>query len=366
MISFYLLWTGCYFVLLCLLGMRWPKKQSSDDSDNFFPKVTLLIPFRNELENLGNLAEELSKLTYPDLRILLVDDQSEDGSFLLFKEKFETDSRIHVIQSTGIGKKRALEIGVQAAEGDLILCSDADCRYPNNWVERMVGPFMDPEIQLVAGPVISAGQHNFFQRFQQIEWSSILLLTQFFFSHKRPLMCSGANLAYRRQAFQSVNAYGQNLQYLSGDDEFLLKKIAARYGKESCMYLPFIGSLVCTQPQKSLSNLLNQRIRWAGKWKAHRSFVHAFSALLSFLTQLTWLLSLLLLGLGKVGFMVFLLVWIGKILSERMALGMVLNTLSLRFSFVDFVKTAIAHPFYVILVAFGAIWGKFTWKGRAN
>jgi biofilm PGA synthesis N-glycosyltransferase PgaC len=366
MISFYLLWTGCYFVLLCFLEMRWPKKRTKDYSSDFFPKVTLLIPFRNELENIESLAEELSKLTYPDLRILLLDDQSEDGSLSLFKEKFKTDSRIHIIPSDGIGKKRAIEIGVQAAEGDLILCSDADCSYPKKWIERMVGPFIDPKIQLVAGPVVSASQNNFFQRFQQIEWSSILLLTQFFFSHQQPLMCSGANLAYRRQAFQSVEPYGQNLQFLSGDDEFLLKKIAARYGKESCIYLPFIGNLVFTQPQKSFSDMLNQRIRWAGKWKAHRSFVHAFPALVSFIFQLTWLFSLLLFGLGEVGFMVFFMVWAGKILSERMALGMVLTTLSLRFSFADFVKTAIAHPFYVILVAFGAIWGKFTWKGRAN
>lgn len=366
MISFYLLWTGCYFVLLCLLVLRWPKKQSRDSAPDFFPKVTLLIPFRNELENLDSLAVELSKLTYPDLRIILVDDQSEDGSFLLFKEKFKTDSRIHIVANDGIGKKRAIEIGVQAAEGELILCSDADCSYPIKWVERMVGPFSNPKIQLVAGPVISAGQNNFFQRFQQIEWSSILLLTQFFFSHRRPLMCSGANLAYRRQAFQSVNPYGQNLQFLSGDDEFLLKKIVARYGKESCMYLPFIGNLVYTRPQKRFSDLLNQRIRWAGKWKAHRSFVHAFPALVSFLSQFTWLLSLILLGQSEVGFPVFLMVWAGKILSERMALGRVLATLSLRFSFADFVKTGIAHPCYVIVVALGAIWGKFTWKGRAN
>jgi poly-beta-1,6-N-acetyl-D-glucosamine synthase len=366
MISFYLLWTGCYFVLLYLLGMKWPKNQSRGYFHGFSPKVTLVIPFRNEVENLGTLSEELSKLTYPALEIILVDDQSEDSSFALFKEKFETDRRIYVIPSPGIGKKRAVEAGVQAAKGDLILCSDADCSYPRDWVERMVGPFMDPKIQLVAGPVISSGQNNFFQRFQQLEWSGILLLTQFFFSHKRPLMCSGANLSYRKSAFTGVKGYDQNRHYLSGDDEFLLKKITAQYGEESCVYLPQIENLVFTRPQKSFPSLLNQRIRWAGKWKAHRDFVHAVSAVVSFTIQLIWLLSLVLLDIGKVGFLVFSMVWAGKVLSERMALGRVLKTFSLRFSIFDYVKTAIVHPFYVTFVAIGAFRGKFTWKGRAN
>lgn len=345
---------------------KWPDIQPGPNLVEYFPSVTLLIPFRNEQENLGNLREELLKLSYPSLEIILIDDQSEDGSFSFFKEKFKSDSRIKVLQSSEIGKKKAIELGVQFAETELVICSDADCRFSKGWIERMVEPFANPKIQLVAGPVISDGQSNFFQRFQQIEWSSILLLTQFFFIQKRPLMCSGANITYRKSAFLEVKGYDQNSHYLSGDDEFLLKKISLRYGKESCIYLPFLENLVFTRPQESFFDLLNQRVRWAGKWKLHRDAGHALSAAFSFSAQLIWLASFLLLGLGANGALIFCIVWIAKILSERMALGKVLQISGLRFSIFDFIKTGFIHPFYVIFVALGSLGGKFVWKGRAN
>lgn len=366
MISFYLLWTASYFVLLSLMAKKWPQLKPKDQIKVELPPVTLLIPFRNELENIENLAQELRKINYPHLKIILIDDQSEDGSFSILQERFQSDFRIKILQSPAVGKKKAIEFGVKAAESELILCSDADCTFPQNWVNQMIAPFANPKIQLVAGPVLSYGKSSFFERFQQIEWSSILLVTQYFFNKNQPTLCSAANLAYRKSAFEAVGGYENNWQYPSGDDEFLLKKISRHFGGQSCIYLPFADNLVLTKPQPSLAALISQRVRWAGKWRIHRDFSHAFSAVLSFVAQLVWLGSLALLGFGIWGVMTFLTVWFGKVLAERFALGKVLTDLGSEFHVVDFLKTGIIHPLYVIFVAFGAIRGKFTWKGRSN
>ena len=366
MISFYLLWTACYFVWLHLLFKKWPKTAPEVKFEEELPSVTLLIPFRNELENLDKLVLELQKIDYPGLKIFLIDDQSEDGSFDFLQEMLESDPRVKLIQSPGFGKKEAIEFGVKAAVSELILCSDADCGFPKDWVYQMISPFADPKINLVAGPVISSDGHTFFERFQQIEWSSILVVTQYFFSKKHPILCSAANLAYRKSAFERVSGFEGNKSYLSGDDEFLLKKISSQFGSESCQYLPFAKNLVYTKPQNSLQDLINQRIRWAGKWAVHRDFRHAFSAVFSFFIQLGWLSSLFLLGFGRLGIVTFLVVWFGKILAEHQALGKVLRSLGMKFPFWDYLKTGVLHPIYVISVALGAIRGKFTWKGRSN
>jgi poly-beta-1,6-N-acetyl-D-glucosamine synthase len=366
MISFYLLWTGCYFVLLFWLKKKWPKTNLKAKSTDHLPSVSVLIPFRNEMENLETLSKELLEIDYPRLEIILIDDHSEDGSLAFLESYFKSTSQIKILQSPGIGKKKAIEFGVGLSQGNLILCSDADCKFPDNWVRNMVAPFKDSQIQLVAGPVINSRKDNFFQRFQQIEWSSILLLTQFSFGQKRPLMCSGANLAYRKSAFLSVNGYDQNSQHLSGDDEFLLKKICGHFGAESSVYLPFVENLVQTNPLKNVSELLNQRIRWAGKWKIHRDFWHALAAVVSFLIQLIWIGSFTLLGNDVWGVFTFIVVVNGKVISEKLALGMVLEKMKMHHSYVDFLKTGIIHPIYVISVAIGAIRGKFTWKGRSQ
>ncbi|WP_111671468.1 glycosyltransferase [Algoriphagus litoralis] len=366
MISFYLLWIGCYVVLLGLLAQKWPRKRPNGKVEDFFPAVTIVIPFRNELKNLPNLLSELQAITYPDLDVLLVDDQSDDDSVAYIQERLPSDSRIRLARSQGIGKKEAIEYGVKAAKNDLILCSDADCSFPEDWVNGLIYPFSDPKIQLVAGPVMGKGSTNFFERFQQIEWSSILLVTQYFFSKKQPLMCSGANLAYRKSTFEAVGGYFTNKHHLSGDDEFLLKRVADTFGGECCVYLPFSENLVHTQSVSTVFDLINQRVRWAGKWKAHREIIHLISAVFSFVVQLVWLVSLLLLFMGTWEIVVFWVVWIGKIAAERLVLGKVLNSFGKVLPTLDFLKTGFVHPFYVLFVGFGVIRGKFTWKGRSN
>lgn len=366
MISFYLLWTLCYFALLLWFAGRWPAQKQRSHADQTVPAVTLLVPLRNEIENLESLALELKKLTYPALEIILVDDQSEDETCSALREIARQDARITVLRSVGVGKKAAIQSGVGCATTELILCTDADCRFPESWVERMVAPFADPKIQMVCGPVISNEQHSPFGRFQQIEWASILLMTQFFFSKMAPLMCSGANLSYRKSAFEAVNGYAQDLHYLSGDDEFLLKKIVARFGVESCVYLPYSQNLVLTKAQSKLSDLINQRVRWAGKWRVHQDWFHAFSAVTAFFIQIIWLASILLLGLGAQGILGFSAVWVGKILAERQSLGRILAALGIRPSLIDFAVAGLLHPLYVILVALGTFRGKFLWKGRTN
>lgn len=366
MICFYLIWTLCYFVLLAWFAKKWPNSALQADFSESFPEVTLLIPFRNEFNKLNNLIDQIHQFDYPKLRIILIDDQSEDGSFDFLRENLVGDHRVKVIQSSGSGKKSALQFGVEMAESELILCTDADCRFPRNWVQQMILPFANPKTQLVAGPVLSAGQDTFFQRFQQIEWSSILLLTQFFFTQKKPLMCSGANLAYRKSAFVGVNGYRLNLEHWSGDDEFLLKAISVSFGGESCVYLPFSKNLIFTDPQPDLANLINQRVRWAGKWKVHRDFYHSASAVFSLVVQLVWLGSLVLLSFGLSGLFVFSLVWAGKILAEKNALGKVLRSLGIRQFISDFIKTGLFHPVFVVWVAVATAKGNFVWKGRTN
>lgn len=366
MICFYLLWTLCYLLLLAWMFEKWPGRSVEIVFSGEKPPVALLIPLRNERENLDSLVLELQKLTYPHLEILLIDDQSEDGTFSELSKKMAGDSRVKILKSPGVGKKAAIEFGVGAAQAKLMLCSDADCCFPEFWVERMMAPFVDSKVQLVAGPVMSAGQTSFFERFQQVEWASVLLTTQFFFSLRKPLMCSAANWAYRKSAFREVEGYAGNVQHWSGDDEFLLKKIAAQYGAAACRYLPFRGNLVFTQPQKTLSDLFMQRIRWASKWRLHQDWGHLFSAIFPVFVQLIWLASLGLLWLGKYEFLAFVAVWIGKMVAERLVLGRMLNTLGVRLLLSDFAKTAILHPLYVLTVTVGAVRGKFNWKGRAN
>ena len=228
MLSFYLIWSTCYLILLWLLSRTWRLEDVKVPSAKNDFKVSLLIPFRNEIGNLPSLVNEIQKLQPSIYEVILVDDHSEDGSRKFLENAFQDLTNIKIFKNKGFGKKEAVSLGVSIASGEIICCSDADCRFNENWIENITTPFQSESVQLVAGPVISSGATSFFSSFQQIEWGSILLVTNYFFTKSKPLMCSAANMAYRKSAFEEVNGYQGNLDYSSGDDEFLLKKIAGK------------------------------------------------------------------------------------------------------------------------------------------
>ncbi|SFA85770.1 glycosyltransferase [Algoriphagus aquimarinus] len=366
MLSFYLIWSLSYFTLLWWVSRFWLKMEDLPLFQAFSPRVTLLIPFRNEKENALSLCRNINQLGYPSIEVLLLDDHSVDGSLQLLEQYFKENQNVKVLQSPNDGKKSALEFGVKMASGEIVLCSDADCHFPKDWVEHMVLPFQDPKIQLVAGAVIVEVKGRFLDAFQALDWASILLMTKYSFAKKEPLMCSGANLAYRKTAFEKVRGYEGNRDFASGDDEFLLKKIHKMYGTDACTYLTSPDILVTTNPESTWSSLINQRIRWASKWKAHFSLSHAMTAALLFMIQMIWVGSFYLISLGGKGILAFGLVWLIKVFAEKISLSKVLKNFNRLQRNLSIIQTSFVHPFYVLRVGIGALNGKFTWKGRGN
>lgn len=366
MLSFYLIWSLSYFTLLWWISRFWPENKVCTYNSQFCPKVTLIIPFRNEAENITRLSVNLKNLRYPDLEILLIDDHSEDGSFQLLEKRLGENQNIQIIKSPLKGKKGALEYGVNLAGGEIIICSDADCDFPEFWAEQMITPFQNSNIQLVAGPVMVEVKGKFLEFFQSLDWASILLMTNYSFAKKKPLMCSAANFAYRKSAFERVHGYEGNNEFASGDDEFLLKKIHKLYGEDACSYLTSSDVLVKTSAEPSWQALINQRVRWASKWKAHRTISHTLSAVGAFLIQFVWIGSFYLVSLGTQGIIAFGFVWLMKIAAEKVSLGKVLKSLEIEQTYVTILQTSFLHPFYVLRVGIAALRGKFSWKGRES
>ncbi|MDN3203040.1 glycosyltransferase [Algoriphagus sediminis] len=362
MLFFYAFLCLGYFGLLLWMAFKWQGKQGVNSLEKSL-SVSLIIPCRNEEKNVQGLLEHLFRLDYEDLEIILVDDQSEDRTYDLISAAINGKAGFQLISNSGFGKKEALMSGVKIAKGEIILTSDADCQVHPEWVKEMVIGFSDTAIQLVAGPVLPEYQGHAFS-FELIEWASILLTTQVSFEQGNPLMCSAANLAYRKSAFQKVEGFKGNLEEPSGDDEFLLKKVVEHFGNHSVKYQVSDYNLVLTKPYSSLKSLISQRVRWAGKWSQNKDFVHRLTAISSALLQIIWLASFIFLFSGALTFTQFLLIWAIKILGEFLALRKVLQTFDLKPAFWHYVFTGLIHPVFVLGVVGRTFSGKIEWKGR--
>lgn len=366
MVTFYLFFGILYGLALWFLGNFWTKKDIKMIECQRKYQVSILLPFRNELKNLPFLLDKIRQLKYRPFQFILIDDGSDDGSKEYLENWIESyqddDIAFCLIQNIGEGKKQAIETGISQANGDVILTTDADCELPAKWIEYFLEGFQDSEIQLLAGPVMTKPQAGFLYKFQQIEWASIILVTYLGFELKAPFMCSAANMGYRKQAFLTVNGYKGNSQFLSGDDEFLLKKITKEYGAKSTAYLPI--NKVWTLAEDSWVKYLSQRARWASKWKIHSSIKHLTFSMLPFFIQIIFLSSFLLLLGDRVSVLVFFILWSIKALKEKRGLGKVLHNFGIQPTSLDYLKVSLLHPWYIICVGIMANFGKIRWKGR--
>ncbi len=327
---------------------------------------TLIIPCRNEISNLPRLKKQIRDLENDQLEVILINDHSEDdtGKFL---ESMETEfSFVRSLHSLGQGKKAAISQAVSHANGEVILMTDADCEWSKDWIQEMIRPFGDEKIKLVAGPVLPKRKNIQQAFFEIIDWASILLTTKFSFQRKLPLMCSAANLAFRKKTFEEVGGYLGNEDHLSGDDEFLLKKIVGQFGVDATLYLNHPSTLIRTLAQDSFYLLWNQRVRWASKWKLHEGWFHKLSALSAFFIQLFWILSLVLVFIGGFTLAQLATIWAIKFIVEGLVLSAVLRFYDVQLEWHYFILTSLLHPVFVILVAFGTLSGKFEWRGRTT
>jgi chlorobactene glucosyltransferase len=98
------------------------------------PRVSILLPVRDEQENIGPCVRTLLAQDYPDFEILVLDDHSTDQTREILEDLAAWHDRLHVITGQPLpagwlGKLWANHQLAQIAQGDLLLFIDADTRH---------------------------------------------------------------------------------------------------------------------------------------------------------------------------------------------------------------------------------------------
>jgi cellulose synthase/poly-beta-1,6-N-acetylglucosamine synthase-like glycosyltransferase len=334
---------------------------------NFSGKVSVIVPFRNEVSNLERIFDALQSQSYPNFEVIFINDHSSDGSLKkieMLGAKPREGLSLKVLNLIyKEGKKAAIAEGIAKSSGEIILTTDADCWFDKHWIQQMVQPFSEAAIQMVTGPVVLEGK-SFLQKCQRIEFGAIMVVSAVLVTAKRPAMANGANFAYRKSAFESVNGFEGIDQTPSGDDELLLMKISRKF-KNAVFFSKSKTAIVHTYGVKSLHDLVQQRKRWASKWKIGNRFSTILTALLVYLFQIVhlviigWIVvdesmaSPLLMALGL------------KVLVEFFLIKDFFSSLKQKYSIVHFIALQTFYPFYVLYFGLVSNFGNFQWKGRS-
>jgi cellulose synthase/poly-beta-1,6-N-acetylglucosamine synthase-like glycosyltransferase len=116
------------------------------EPDKFSKSVSVIIPARNEEASIADCLHSLLNQTYPShlVEILVINDHSEDRTEEIASGFNHPNIRLinlkDHIPSGPINsyKKKAIEIAITAATGEWILCTDADCILPSDWIRSMI------------------------------------------------------------------------------------------------------------------------------------------------------------------------------------------------------------------------------------
>lgn len=358
---------GVYLFMVVRFWMAWKRRGTvqkvsiPENAPHLQPQLaTVVVAFKNEAQNLPHLFDALAVQTYPLSRfeVLLVNDASNDGYVEVLRNHLST--RIRLLHSPGRGKKEAVRHGVENAEGEVVLVTDADCVPSPQWVEAMVNAMATSNAKMVIGTVAMSTARSFWERFQQLDFMSLQLSGGAAAMLNRPIMCNGASLGFRKRFFLSVPHL--NHRYLSGDDMFLLHQ-AKRMGA-GIEFLDRPDAVVRTRPETSLGGFLHQRIRWASKAKGYTDTDTLAVALVVALSNAA-LVALLALGTCHWPYWVlYLACLVAKVAVEVPLFLVGKKFFGIVYSWPFFTAVQLIHPFYTVGVAAVALFANVKWKGE--
>lgn len=350
-----------YAILMMVFTLGWLRLPTYQDK--FLKSVSIIIAVRNEKENIPQLLECLHLQSYPAhlLQIIVVDDHSTDRTFQLI----EKDSMVNYVRlpSNLQGKKAAIQKGIEEAEGEILLFTDADCFLPSDWVRNMVMPFSNEGVHLVAGPVQIKGE-GLWAKIQEVEFYSLMATTAGSIGIRLPMMCNAANMAIRKQSWYEALRVGLGKGYASGDDVFMMMSIAKIFGPKSITFMKSNGAIVITKALRNLSEFLRQRIRWASKTKGYNSPFSQFVAIIVFLTNLLFLISMLGAIFYFPAFDIAFDIFIIKSLADIVVMIPALQFFHSLWKIPTIVLLQFFYPFYIVSVALMSQVVRNVWKGR--
>jgi chlorobactene glucosyltransferase len=119
------------------------------------PFVSILIPARNEEANIGRTVRSLLEQDYPNFEVLVLDDNSSDGTAEAVRRASNLDPRLLLLPGRPLpdgwlGKTWACQQLFQRAKGDLLLFSDADVRWQPGALNAVVRQFQESRAHLLA------------------------------------------------------------------------------------------------------------------------------------------------------------------------------------------------------------------------
>ncbi|MBI5642876.1 MAG: glycosyltransferase family 2 protein [Deltaproteobacteria bacterium] len=263
-VIFFLGLQGIIFLPLTLLYEIW-KKRFLSKTPVFRGKVTVLIPAYNEEKTIHATIASVLASDYHSMEVIVINDGSTDGTEEAISD-FIRSGRIKYIKKPNGGKASALNMGINAAEGEVVIFTDADSLFLSDTVKKMVRWFGDGAIDAVCGNDAPLHPSTAIQKFLAITTHLGTGFVRRALSILRCLPIITGNLgAVRTRVLREINGFKE----IWGEDLEITFRLY-KHGKR-IVFDP--DPKVIAECPSTVSGLWKQRIRWIRSY-IKISFLH--------------------------------------------------------------------------------------------
>lgn len=361
-----LLMTMLYSFWIRGLSKVWDEKVVSffvDGEKKNLPAVSLVIPFRNEEKNLSALLNDINQFDYPVelLECIFVNDHSDDNSLSVINDS-KLKFTFKIIQSSSNGKKAAITNGVEQATHTWIVTTDADTRWVTHALRMLMSHPKLNEVEMICGVVELKGSGNNLLNVLQVQEYAILQAAGIssLFRHE-PLLNSGANLAFRKDAFTDVEGYKNHQHIASGDDVFLMLSFANKWN-DSVVSNP--KSKIRTAIVNSWSDYFQQRSRWGMKAR-HYKDKHLIQIGFLFLLSNLGMVAMMLAAFVNVYYLfIFLIAVLFRFSAEHSLIKRYYAYYNSSLSSMQVLMLSVFYPIVFLITLVSGWMAPGSWKGR--
>jgi len=267
--------TAFYFVatLAAAVGLWRVRNRPVPPVPETWPSASIVIPARDEADQIEACIRRILDCSYPRdrLEVIVVDDFSTDATAQRVRSAQRVpggpdEPTVRLLQleqkqtANGGHKPEAVARGVEAASGEVILTTDADCVVGPDWIQSMVRR-CTPEAPFVAGAVRYRTSHRYFERLQALAFAGLVAFGAGTLGLGFPTYCNSANLAIRRDLLEATPDVSDEPNGAAAD-ELLLQHVA--YGTDrSVTFNTDPEAVVTTEPAPDFSAYVHQQARWA-------------------------------------------------------------------------------------------------------
>ena len=219
--------------------------------------VSVLIPAFNEAKVIAGSVARILDSGHAKLEVIVIDDGSTDGTSQVVRDTFGSDPRVTLLTVPNGGKARAVNAGLAASHGEVVVALDADTHFEPDTIARLARWFGDETIGAVAGNAKVGNRINLITRWQALEYITAQNLERRALAALDTItVVPGAVGAWRRSALVKLGGFPTDTLAEDQDLTIAIQKAGYRAVFDA-------DAVAWTEAPDTVAGLAKQRFRWS-------------------------------------------------------------------------------------------------------